>query len=73
MAGTAVSSGIVAGSRRRVFGGVFRCSERGGGMSCDNISTFAFGLVLVRHVGVYRKESRTEIMSFCSSGSLEGS
>ena len=73
MAGIAVSSGLEVGSRRRVGGGVFRCSEPAGGMSCYNISTFGFWLALVRHVGVYRKESRTEMMSFCSSGSLEGS
>lgn len=73
MGGIAVSSGLEVGSRRRVGGGVFRCSERGGGMSYPGISVFAFEYMLQRHVGMYRKESRTDMMSFCSSGSVEGS
>jgi hypothetical protein len=68
-----VSNAIVGGNKRLDGGGVCHCSERGGGRSCGYVSIVSFDLMLVRHVGVYRKESRTERMSLCSSGSVVGS
>jgi hypothetical protein len=68
-----VSSGLVGGNRRRVDGGVCHCSERDGDRSCCSVSVLSFDFMLARHVGMYRKESRTERMSFCSSGSVAGS